>query len=82
MRAEDGIATALTGTMPPGWRLLDKIEQFIRRAVPGMMDGGFHTPNHRWVIAAALSQAARLFPDLDVRRAVDVYLAEGGGSGC
>jgi hypothetical protein len=57
--------------------LLDKIEQFIRRAVPGMMEGGFHTPNHRWVIAAALSQAARLFPDLDVRRAVDAYLAEG-----
>ena len=57
--------------------LLGKIEQFIRRAVPGMMDGGFHTPNHRWVIAAALSQAARLFPDLDVRRTVDAYLAEG-----
>ena len=56
--------------------LLGKIEQFIRRAVPGMMDGGFHTPNHRWVIAAALSQAARLFPDLDVRRTVDAYLAE------
>ena len=42
-----------------------------------MMDGGFHTPNHRWVIAAALSQAARLFPDLDVGRTVDAYLAEG-----
>jgi hypothetical protein len=62
----------------PTWMaLLGKIEQFIRRAVPGMMDGGFHTPNHRWVIAAALSQAARLFPDLDVRRTVDAYLAEG-----
>ena len=36
--------------------LLGKIEQFIRRAVPGMMDGGFHTPNHRWVIAAALTR--------------------------
>ena len=65
--------------------LLGKIEQFIRRAVPGMMDGGFHTPNHRWVIASALAQAARLFPDLDVpekaghsmRRTVDAYLAEG-----
>ena len=62
----------------PAWMaLLGKIEQFIRRAVPGMMDGGFHTPNHRWVIAAALSQAARLLPDLDVRRTVDAYLAEG-----
>lgn len=62
----------------PIWTaLLSKIEQFIRRAVPGMMDGGFHTPNHRWVIAAALAQAARLFPDLNVRRTVDAYLAEG-----
>jgi len=62
----------------PDWAaLLAKIEYFIRRAVPGMLDGGFHTPNHRWVIAAALSQAARLFPDLDVGRTVDAYLAEG-----
>ena len=66
------------GLADPEWTtLLGKIEQFIRRAVPGMMDGGFHTPNHRWVIAAALSQAARLFLDLDVRRTVDAYLAEG-----
>ena len=74
------------GLVEPAWAtLLGKIEQFIRRAVPGMMDGGFHTPNHRWVIASALSQAARLFPDLDVpekaghsmRRTVDAYLAEG-----
>jgi hypothetical protein len=57
--------------------LLGKIEQFIRRAAPGMMVGGFHTPNHRWVIASVLAQAARLFPDLDVRRTVDAYLAEG-----
>ncbi len=62
----------------PAWRaLLTKIEQFVRRAVPGMMDGGFHTPNHRWVLASALSQAGRLFPDLDVRRTVEAYLAEG-----
>ncbi|MGC8781323.1 MAG: hypothetical protein ACP5UQ_10695, partial [Anaerolineae bacterium] len=62
----------------PDWSaLLGKIEQFIRRAVPGLMDGGFHTPNHRWVIASALAQAGHLFPDLDVRRTVDAYLAEG-----
>ena len=42
-----------------------------------MMDGGFHTPNHRWVIASALAQAARFSPDQDVRRTVNAYLTEG-----
>jgi len=65
-------------TDDPEWlALLGQIEHFIRRATPGLMDGGFHTPNHRWVIASALAQAGRLFPDLDVRRTVDAYLAEG-----
>ncbi len=57
--------------------LLEKLERFIRRAVPGMLTGGFHTPNHRWVIASALAQAHALFPDLDVGATVDAYLTEG-----
>ena len=62
----------------PAWStLLDKLEQFVRRAVAGMLTGGFHTPNHRWVIASALVQAHALFPDLDVAATVDAYLAEG-----
>ncbi len=58
-------------------QLLDKIGHFIRRAAVGMREGGFHTPNHRWVIAAALTQAQALYPDLNVADAVDAYLAEG-----
>jgi len=62
----------------PRWEaLLDRVAAFVRRAVPGMAAGGFHTPNHRWVIAAALTQAHALFPDLDVAPAIDAYLAEG-----
>ncbi len=57
--------------------LIDRVERFVRRAVPGMAAGGFHTPNHRWVIAAALVQAQALFPDLDVAGAIDAYLDEG-----
>ncbi len=56
---------------------LAKVETFIRRAVEGMKTGGFHTPNHRWVITSALTQAARLFPDLDVSETVNAYLREG-----
>ncbi len=62
---------------PPGWQsLLAKIETFVREAVPGMLRGGFHTPNHRWVITAALLQAHALFPDLQVQAVVERYLAE------
>jgi len=57
--------------------LLEALERFIRASAPGMMTGGFHTPNHRWVIVSALVQAKRLFPDLEVADAVDAYLAEG-----
>jgi hypothetical protein len=57
--------------------LLEQVEQFIRRAVPGLCTGGFHTPNHRWVIASALAQAGQLFTDLDIRPALEAYLAEG-----
>lgn len=60
-----------------GAELLEKLERFIRRAVPGMLEGGFHTPNHRWVIVSALVQAKALFPDLDVTETVERYLAEG-----
>lgn len=57
--------------------VLEHIDTFIRRAVPGMMTGGFHTPNHRWVIVAALAQSAALYPDLDVKEAIRAYVAEG-----
>jgi hypothetical protein len=57
--------------------VLNTIEQFIRRAVPGVMTGGFHTPNHRWVIVGALAYVAKLFPDIDTRGTVRAYLAEG-----
>lgn len=35
----------------------------MRMAAEAIRDGGFHTPNHRWGICAALMQAAKLFAD-------------------
>ncbi|MCL4833472.1 MAG: hypothetical protein KJZ86_13595 [Caldilineaceae bacterium] len=61
-----------------GWLpVLEKLERFIRGAVEGMKIGGFHTPNHRWVICSALTQARTIFPDLEVAEVVESYLAEG-----
>lgn len=57
--------------------ILSKLEIFIRRASEGMMTGGFHTPNHRWVIVAALAQSMALFPDIEARACIRSYLDEG-----
>ncbi len=66
------------GRTGASWQpVLEKLERFIRRAVEGMKIGGFHTPNHRWVICSALTQAKTLFPDLEVAAVVESYLAEG-----
>ena len=57
--------------------LIEKVKTFTRRAAEGILIGGFHTPNHRWVIVSALAQAAALFPDLPVHPVIQQYLDEG-----
>jgi hypothetical protein len=53
------------------------IRQFIGRAVPGIIARGFHTPNHRWVVAAALAHATHVLGDLGAESMINAYLAEG-----
>ena len=59
-----------------GRQVAEALGEIIQTAVPGMVAGGFHTPNHRWVLVAALSLALELFPDLDGMDTVNAYLAE------
>lgn len=69
----------------PAWdALCGRIETFVRKAVPGLISGGFHTPNHRWMISSALALAARFVPGVEtdaarggVAAAIDPLLAEG-----
>lgn len=56
--------------------IANEIGEIIRAATPGMVHGGFHTPNHRWVLVSALAQAFDLFPDLDGKDVIDRYLDE------
>lgn len=56
--------------------IAEEIGEVVRSATPGMVDGGFHTPNHRWVLVSALSQAFDLFPDLVGKEIIDRYLDE------
>jgi hypothetical protein len=62
---------------PTTHRVEEKLETFIRRAGEGLITGGIHTPNHRWVVSAALSRCNHLFPDPRYLARIDQWLAEG-----
>lgn len=55
----------------------DKVETFLRRAGEALIVGGIHTPNHRWVVSAALSRCNHLFPDPRYIARINQWLAEG-----
>ena len=69
------------------YRLLDEedtelahpLRELISRACFGICEGGFHTPNHRWAIAACLMTAAQLCLDGEqtFRDTAQIYLREG-----
>lgn len=57
-------------------QIAESLGELIHTGADGMVRGGFHTPNHRWVIVAALSLASELYPELEVRDTIEAYLAE------
>ena len=56
---------------------LPSLAELIERACEGICAGGFHTPNHRWAIAACLKQGALVTGRSEFSRRADDYLGEG-----
>jgi hypothetical protein len=53
------------------------VRLFLERTVPAMLTGGCHTPNHRWVITAALSLLYEIFQLPELLARAEEWLAEG-----
>ncbi|ULT39404.1 hypothetical protein KRR40_31245 [Niabella defluvii] len=54
-----------------------QLKQIMLKAGEGLVTGGVHTPNHRWVISAALAQINHLYPDKKYIERIDDWLGEG-----
>ncbi|MEK4008601.1 hypothetical protein [Paenibacillus sp. FSL H3-0333] len=62
---------------PPLQSVLDNMLLFLEQSLPVMLTGGVHTPNHRWVMCAALGFLYELFGREEARQRADEWLAEG-----
>ena len=57
--------------------LLEKLDRIIHDGGRGLLEGGFHTPNHRWAIAALLATCGKMYGEEDLTQATYGNLKEG-----
>ena len=62
---------------PGAIEIEDRVRRIVYRGAQGMVNGGFHTPNHRWAIASNLLKCYSIFGDPQFKEAAEKYLAEG-----
>jgi len=55
----------------------EKLARIIKKAGYGMVNGGFHTPNHRWVVSSALMMAYNIVKEEAFKEMAERYLREG-----
>lgn len=61
---------------PGNTQALNLLQQFLQRAGNALSTGGIHTPNHRWVVSAALVKLNALWPDPKYINRINQWLAE------
>ncbi len=57
-------------------KVLVPFEKFLKNAGEALITGGIHTPNHRWVVSAALTKLNEKWPDTRYVNRVNEWLAE------
>ncbi len=57
--------------------VFELVRPVVERMAGGLAVGGIHTPNHRWVLSAALAQVNECIPKEAYARRIDQWLAEG-----
>ncbi len=62
---------------PEEEKILTRVEGIVKKGCRGLLEGGFHTPNHRWAIASLLMKGSVLFEDEEMKKAAQAYLNEG-----
>ncbi|MBI4891792.1 MAG: hypothetical protein HY821_14295 [Acidobacteria bacterium] len=79
------VVEALAGSLTVARRLQDPklrrfeetLTRFLKKTGEGLVTGGVHTPNHRWVICSALARIHALMPDQRYVDRIDDWLGEG-----
>ncbi len=55
---------------------LSSLKTYLQRAGESLIVGGIHTPNHRWVVSAALTKLNDLWPDIRYTNRAEEWLME------
>lgn len=57
--------------------LQNNLKTFLLRTGDALVVGGVHTPNHRWVVSAALARINALYPAKKFTQRIEEWLSEG-----
>ncbi|CAG5003874.1 hypothetical protein DYBT9275_03248 [Dyadobacter sp. CECT 9275] len=67
----------LSKANPPGVeKILVPLKKFLQKGGEALISGGIHTPNHRWVVSAALTKLNGLWPDPRYVERAEQWLGE------